>query len=824
MSEHSAHRHITGDRITDRYPDDPSTTGTHFTDSARIVAVLLTDVVSSTQHLVHLGDEAGNAQRVRHFELLRGCLDLHAGHEVKNTGDGLLAVFPSAVDAVHCATAMQQLVDHDRQLHPDDGVQMKVGLHIGEPVQDERDFFGAPMVLVTRLCSAAAPGQIVASELLRTLVLSKHELRFEPIGELELKGIDTPMLAYSVPWRTVDAAAAGTAEETTGPERAEHVVAERDTTPYRSPLSTVDGRAHFVDRAQEQLRIASWFERATQGRRIIGLVAGEPGVGKTRLVGQAAEDAHHRGAVVLWGRCFEESYLSHGPFVEALRGVVEQARPDGSLPPLDAAARRLCAVAPIFAPDGSPEPDAPRVSQDPGADRLRFFDAVDAMISGLCALAPVVLVLDDLQWADEETLLLLTHLARSPEPDRLLVLGTYRDTEIDRSRPLASRLADLRRERHDERIRLRGLPEPAVGELIDDLSGGSLSSEVRDEIYAQTDGNPFFVEEVVAHLTETGATDAHAVLPEGVREVIGRRLSDLSEPTNEILTVAAVIGREFTLATVEQVVELDRDLAVDALDEALRAGLVGEVAGTPGRYAFLHGLVRETLEAELSATRVARLHQRISDHLERSLATRADRADTTVTAELAHHALAAVPLGDHRRAVQHACDAGDQALDQMSYERAAKLFGAALDTLAGVDADPASIRELTARVPSSAPAPPRSSPATGRRPAPRSTAVSTPPHCSTTRSCTPERRWASAPRSAAASASSSACSTRSSPTRSNARWSASTRATASCAPSSARGSGRRTASRRIRCAACSCAVTRSPWPSDSMNPSPSHGA
>ncbi len=685
------------------------TAETHFTDSARIVAVLLTDVVSSTQHLVQLGDEAGNAQRVRHFELLRGCLDLHAGHEVKNTGDGILAVFPSAVDAVHCATAMQQLVDHDRRLHPDDGVQMKVGLHVGEPVQDERDFFGAPMVLVTRLCSAAAPGQIVASELLRTLVASKHELRFDPLGELRLKGIDSPVRAYTVPWSTGDATHADevddvnevevdgttvTAERPTAAASAEHA----DGTPYRAPLSVVEGRARFVDRAAEQERIASWFERAAQGRRIVGLVAGEPGIGKTRLVGQAAEDAHHRGAIVLWGRCSEESYLAHGPFVEALRGVVEQARPGGALPALEAAARRLAAVAPIFDPEGTVGADVPQVPQDPGADRLRIFDAVDGLISTLCAVAPVVLVLDDLQWADEDTLGLLTHLARSPERDRLLVLGAYRDNEIDRSRPLASRLADLRRDHHDERIRLRGLPERAVDELIEDLSDGTLPTEVREAIRAQTDGNPFFVEEVVAHLAETGAHDPQAVLPEGEREVIGRRLSDLSEPADRILTVAAVIGREFTLSTVEQIAGLDRDVAVDALDDALRAGLVAEVAGTPGRFEFLHGLVRETLVAELSATRVARLHQRIAERLEADLAERPDRVDAAATAELAHHALAAVPLGDHRKAVQHACAAGDQALAQTSYERAAKLFDAALDTLEDLDADPASLRELTARV------------------------------------------------------------------------------------------------------------------------------
>ncbi len=634
---------------------------------ARIVAVLLTDVVSSTQHLTQLGDEAGNAQRVRHFELLRSCLGHHDGQEVKNTGDGLLAVFPSAVDAVRCATAMQRAVTADRRENPDDGVEMKIGLHLGEPVQDVDDFFGAPMVLVTRLCAAAQPGQIVASELLRTLVASKHELLFEPLGALQLKGLDHPVPAWSVPW--VPETCAGSAGR------------------FLAPLAAPAARTCFVDRVEERARVGSWYGHALEGHRTLGLVAGEPGVGKTRLVAQFANEAHEQGATVLWGRCFEESFVAHAPFVEALRALFEWAcEHPGTLDGVEAAAQHLCELAPSFSPpcrstgaEAIVSPGAAaalrRAEVDQGAERLRLFDAVDRVLGELCAVGPVVLVLDDLQWADEATLLLLSHLVRSPDADRLLVLGTYRDTEVARSVPLARTLADLRRERREQRLLLRGLDGAAVHELVDRLSGGSLDDEVVRAVGDRTDGNPFFIEEVVSHLLETdSATDPS--LPEGVREVIGRRLARLSSSVNEALTVAAVLGREFSMDVVEALVGTGRDALVDQLDAALHAGLVAEVGERPGRFGFTHGLVRESLLAELSGTRRARLHQRIAEHLEHSVALGEGEVNGR-TAELAHHALAAVPLFDTGRAVEHAVDAGDHALSDLDYERAAQLFDTA---------------------------------------------------------------------------------------------------------------------------------------------------
>jgi class 3 adenylate cyclase len=656
---------------------------------ARIVAVLLTDVVSSTQHLTHLGDEAGNAQRARHFELLRQCLARHGGQEVKNTGDGLLAVFASAVDAVRCATTMQQSVHADRLSHPDDGVEMKVGLHLGEPVQAEDDFFGAPMVLVTRLCSAAAPGQIVVSELLRTLVAAKHELRFEPIGELELKGLDAPVRAWSVPWQPI----AGTAPATPGT--------------FHAPLAAPVGRAAFVDRVQERGALDRWFARARQGQRVLGLVGGEPGVGKSRLVAEFARGAHESGATVLWGRCFEEAYVAHAPFVEALRAAFEWCCAlDTPVPGVEAAGRHLCELAPSFAPacaadsaEGGIGRPTVRSEHEQGADRLRFFDAVDQVMIQLCAVAPVVLVLDDLQWADEDTLQLLSHLVRSPEADRLLILGTYRDTEVDRGRALSKTLADLRRERREDRLRLVGLDGAGVDDLVAALADGHLDEATVRAVGERTDGNPFLIEEVVSHLLESGdnVAPADAALPDGVREIIGRRLSRLSPVVESVLTVAAVLGREFSLDLLEPLLDVGRDALLDALDEALRAGLVREVDDRPGRYGFAHGLAREALVGELSATRRARLHQRIAEQLEATEPPLGDEARAAWTAEVAHHALAAVPLLDPLCAVGHVADAGEQALNELAYERAAELYDAAADTLESTGTA-ASQRPLRARI------------------------------------------------------------------------------------------------------------------------------
>ncbi|HEX6025510.1 MAG TPA: AAA family ATPase [Solirubrobacter sp.] len=335
------------------------------------------------------------------------------------------------------------------------------------------------------------------------------------------------------------------------------------------------------------------------------LLAGEPGIGKTRLLAEAGRLLHQRGRTVLYGRCYEEQVAPYEPFAEALGA--------------DAFARALA---------------------DAQEDRWRLFEAIRARVQG------AVLLLDDLHWADAGTLRLLAHLLRSPTPP--VVLGAYRDTEIARTHPLAGALVDLRREGLVQRVPLRGLDEPALAQLVGDAAMAAT-------LHRETGGNPFFVEQVLQ------ADDG--TIPEGVKDVIGRRLSRLKPEAGRVLSIAAVAGQEFDLALVEAVLNTD---ALEAVEEAAAAQMVRELR--PGRYAFAHALVRETLYDELSLTRRVRTHRALADALARQ--------PGHSVAELAHHRLQADAPG----AAETTLEAAREAMRALAYEEAATLCRRALES------------------------------------------------------------------------------------------------------------------------------------------------
>jgi tetratricopeptide (TPR) repeat protein len=301
-----------------------------------------------------------------------------------------------------------------------------------------------------------------------------------------------------------------------------------------------------------------------------------------------------------------------------------------------------------------------------------------------------VLVLDDLHWAAQPTLLLLRHLLRGDEATPLLVLATYRDTDLGRSHPLAGFLADLRRAANAERIDLRGLPADEVQEFIRAAAGQPLDADLAalaQNVWTETEGNPFFVGQVLRHLVETraviqddegrwipGPNAGHVGLPEGVREVIGRRLSRLSDDTNALLATAAVIGREFDTALLVEASDADTEAVFDALEQAEEARLLVPVAGRPGRYGFAHALVRSTLYDELATTRRLRLHRRVGTALEA-------RGDTGQVDELARHWSEAAALGETDRAVNYCGRAAEQAQERLAYEEAAGWYERALAVL-----------------------------------------------------------------------------------------------------------------------------------------------
>jgi DNA-binding CsgD family transcriptional regulator len=437
--------------------------------------------------------------------------------------------------------------------------------------------------------------------------------------------------------------------------------------------------APFVGRARELAALCERLARAAQGHGGTVLVGGEPGIGKTRLVAELASHAAVEGWRVLWGRTYEsEGMPPYLPFAEALRDYVRTC-PQAALQAQlgDSGAE----VALIVREVHGRVPDLPvPPSLGPEQERYRLFESVCDFLQSIArdAAPGLLLVLDDLHWADKPTLLLLQHLARRLAVTRLVVVGTYRTVDLARSHPLSEVLADLSRERLYERISLGAVARDDVATLVDALAGAPAAPVLIDAIVRETEGNPFFVEEIVRQLQAEGrqlgdprAAVERWALPESVRQVVGRRLARLGTDANRMLQAAAVLGEGFGFDVLGAVCGLDFAALEDALDEALAAGMLREEGG---RHGFTHALIWQTLYAELNGPRRMRLHRAAAEALERAYAGNAEPH----LAELAYHFCEAGPLGDPSRAVGYARRSGERAFGLLAYEEGARLFGLAL--------------------------------------------------------------------------------------------------------------------------------------------------
>ena len=444
----------------------------------------------------------------------------------------------------------------------------------------------------------------------------------------------------------------------------------------------------FVGRTEEVALLRSLFDDCLSGRTRAAMVVGEPGVGKTRLVEELSTYAAMRGAEVCWGHSYEgEGGLPYLPFTEALSAHV-RASADGSL--LAGTAVGLAEVATLVPELRERLPALPVFPPlEGGAERLRLFEGIASFLRSGARSKPVVLVLDDLQWADKPSLLLLQHLVHTVRDARLLVVGTYRDVELDRAHPLAEVVANLRRQRLYERVLLRGLCRDDVKSLVEAVAAQEVSEDFVDLLSTETEGNPFFVQEVLRHLVDSGALrresgrwvagmeDFAAQLPEGIREVIGRRLDALSDGCNDVLTVASAMPGGFTMEVVGEVAGIGDETMLDLLDEALAAQLVRERRDRRGTYEFNHSLIRQTLYRELSTPRRARMHRRILTALE---ARFVDSLDAHMP-ELAYHAHEAVAGGDTAKTIEYAMRAGEQAMTHAAYEEAMRYYEMALNAM-----------------------------------------------------------------------------------------------------------------------------------------------
>lgn len=423
----------------------------------------------------------------------------------------------------------------------------------------------------------------------------------------------------------------------------------------------------FVGRSNEIDR----YELDDLGRCRAVLIAGEAGIGKTRFAAELGRRAAKARIPVLYGRCQHALAVPYEPWVEALQGLAART-PTGRWTDWVATRPSLARLLPDLVAAPPERPDA-----DPDAERYRLFEAVTDLLADAARSRGAVIVLDDLHWADEPSLLLLRHLLVVARPENVLVVATYRDTDLLGAAALTDTLADLRRTQGLEWLTLSGLAEREVSELITALTAEENVSKLAHAVRDETDGNPFFVVEVVRHLTETGGLvdpgsapgDVRA-LPPSVREVVSQRVRSLGVDVAEMLGTAAIIGVEFELGVLADVLDQPFESLVDWLDVAVRARVLREVG--PGRYEFAHALVQHTLMGDVSATRRRDLHGRIARVLE------ATRGEPTRAGEIADHLLRADPASPDPRVLEYMQAAGTRALAQLAPQDACRWFAEAL--------------------------------------------------------------------------------------------------------------------------------------------------
>jgi tetratricopeptide (TPR) repeat protein len=441
-----------------------------------------------------------------------------------------------------------------------------------------------------------------------------------------------------------------------------------------------------VGREGERAELRRCLDQAARGQGALVMIGGEPGVGKTRLAEELAAEARQRGMLSLTGHCYEmEGAPPYIPFVEILEATARVVPAAALREALGDAAPEVAKLMPelrrLF-PDIAAPMELP-----PEQERRYLFNSVLEFMERAGRVQPLFLVWEDLHWADDSTLLLLQHIAQRLSEIPVLILGTYRDVELDVARPLARALEELLRQRLAHDLALRRLPEAGVAAMLRGLSGQEPPPPLVQAVYRETEGNPFFVEEVFHHLAAEGKLfDAQGrwrsdlsvgelEVPRGVRLVISRRLERVSEECRRVLTTAAVIGRGFSFELLVALGDVGTDVLLDAVDEAERTHLITSAGdGREARFTFAHELIRQTLLSGLSLPRRQRLHLRVAEAMERVYA----RALEEHAADLAHHLYQAGTAADPQKTVRYLALAGERAFGAAAFEDALRLYDSAL--------------------------------------------------------------------------------------------------------------------------------------------------
>jgi class 3 adenylate cyclase/tetratricopeptide (TPR) repeat protein len=632
---------------------------------AKMLTIMMTDVVGSTALRRTRGDRDADDILGLQAAIVHEQVTSFGGRVRTSLGDGFLISFPSSAAAVRAAAGIQRAVQEHNRADPERAVEIRVGIHNGQVAERDGDLRGQAVHAAARVMAEAVGGQILITDDVRKHAEPQLDWSFLDSGLFWLRGFPESWRLYEVSWDSAPASGRASA----GP----------------APLTP------FVERDAERASLRRLVDDALAGDGRLALIAGEAGVGKSRLVAEIGEEAQARGMQVLTGHCVEMSsappYL---PYVEIIEQAISSPRSSLALRrALGDVAPEIARIAPALR---RAFPDIPPPLELPAELARRYvWNSFSEFMGRAAQGRPLLLVLEDLHWADESTVLLTEYLAPLLPEMPVLILGTYRDFEVDLYHPLNLVIAQLRRRRLVEQLNLRRLSFDGVRAMLRALTGQAAPEELVRVIDSETEGNPFFVEEVYLHLVESGVLldddgglrpglriDELSV-PESIRLVLGQRLDRLTPSTREVLVAAAVSGRVFIPDLVGEVAGTDQDALVDAFDEAERARLVmpGKVTG---ELKFSHELIAQTLLSGVSAVKRERLHLQTAEAITRRYADDLDAH----AGDLAYH-LTRGHSGDRTNLVRYLTIAGERAFDAAAFDDAVGHYEHALSLLPADD-------------------------------------------------------------------------------------------------------------------------------------------
>lgn len=633
-----------------------------------VLTFVIADIRGYTQFTQEHGDEAAAELAARFAAAVKSSVERCGGTLLELRGDEALCVFSSARRALRAAIDLQSESGRSLTVGPSP-VGVGVGIDAGEAVPVEGGYRGGALNLAARLCSVAGPGEVLASATVKALAGRVEGIDYEDAGVKQLKGLDSPVALFRV-------ASAGQGHPIAAPE-----AMAVQMLPVGGFLgSLASGR--LVGRSREMARVGEIIETVAAGVGRVVALAGEPGAGKTRLAQELTSELLDRDFRIAAGTCYDNRRsTAFYPFLDLLASLYALATPS--------LRQEIHRRWPVLARLIPPMPSLQARASESEDDQERLFWSVSAMVESLTAARPLAVMIDDLHWADGSSLELLLYLARATRPQPVLLLVTYRDTEISGGHPLEGALRELNRQGLVTRVPVRRLEAAGTRELVSSLlATKDVAPELAATIHERTEGNPFFIHQVVRVLQEhngsgpdgrimTKAQRADLEVPESIKSVTAQRFTGLEQSTQEILTKASILGQSFLF---EDLLTLVREGAGEqpalggeeqleaALEQASRVGLVLSSDGETWR--FDHSLTREVLYREISSRRRRRLHQ---------AAARALVASETVSTssrpdDVAHHFLEA---DDSAGALPYLVEAGQRAASVAAHAEAEIAFSAA---------------------------------------------------------------------------------------------------------------------------------------------------